>query len=397
MYFVMERYYAQDIDELITYRSNEFVKTYSDEFTVNDIALWNRYNEDMQILAYDNNATYTMDKPVQKPFFNNAEGHEVDYRILYRKIEIENTAFILASRVPMIERKDLLRTLSGQYGLLFIILLVSLTIIQSIVSKKLWKPFYNTLDKVTQFNLEKSEIPEFCATNTKEFQNLNEILTDLLLNDVKVYNNQKKFIENASHELQTPLAIFQSQLDILLQEEKMPEKQADIIQSLYAVVIRMTRLNKNLLLLAKLDNIQFKDRENIDFNDVLHTQLLYLKNLAENNGLKVYVNIKNELKINANKTLLESLINNLMVNAITHNTENGIIEIIVEDNSFVVKNTGKQQPLDESRIFQRFSRISEEKRGNGLGLSIVYQISKFHKWTIEYSYEDNYHSFKILF
>lgn len=82
------------------------------------------------------------------------------------------------------------------------------------------------------------------------------------------YRVQKEFTENASHELQTPLAIFQSKLDLLLQQQELTESQAEIIQDLYQMTSRISRLNRNLLLLAKIDNAQFAKSENI--SDFIH-------------------------------------------------------------------------------------------------------------------------------
>jgi signal transduction histidine kinase len=150
-------------------------------------------------------------------------------------------------------------------------------------------------------------------------------------------------------------------------------------------------------LLAKIDNFQFKETRNIDFVNILNTQLVYLKDLAENIGLNVTVDINNPLTIQANPILLESLINNLVVNSIRHNIDNGLISIIVNGDTFSVSNTGDTNPLNKDRIFKRFSRPSEEKKGNGLGLSIVVQICKLHGWDVEYSYRDKLHTFVIKF
>lgn len=394
-FFIMKHFYAKDLDELIEYRGDHFIKESLPDFTLSEINVWNKYNEDMQLLPFEN--SYPLNKTVQKPFYNAAEGHEVDYRVSYKKIEIENKSYILASRIAMIETDDLMQTLVFQYGILFLIFIVSLTIVQKLISKRLWKPFYNSLAKIEYFDLERGNLPQFEETDTVEFARLNENLDKLIRNNLKTYTQQKEFIENASHELQTPLAVFQSQLDLLLQDPNLTESQVEVIQSLYAVSSRLTRLNKNLLLLAKIDNSQFKEIQEIDFNQVLNTQLFYLRELAENNGIKVSLEIDNTLIVVANKTLLESFINNLVVNAIRHNIDSGSIDMVVRDNTFTITNTGEPISLNEEKLFRRFSRTSEQKKGNGLGLSIIYQICKFHGWEVKYNYEGGVHCFKVIF
>lgn len=395
-FFIMKFFYTKDLDELIIYRSNEFIEEKSAGFRIFEIEVWNKYNEDIQILPY--NETFILDKTGEEFLYNKAEGHHIDYRIIYKKIQIENKPYILMCRIPMIENHDLFWNLFFQYGLIFIILLISLSFAQRMISKKSWAAFYNSLRKIENYSLEQGNIPEFEKTNIKEFYRLNEILTNLISNNLKIYKQQKEFIENASHELQTPLAVFQSQLDILLQEPDLTEKHVSIIQSLYSVSSRLTRLNKNLLLLAKIDNAQFKDLQEIDFVEFLDKPLQHFSYLAEDNDLKISVNIYEPLIVNANKVLLESLINNLIVNAIRHNiNKNGNVLVEVKDNTLIVSNTGEAKALDVEKIFKRFNRISEEKKGNGLGLSIIYQICKFHKWDLEYQFKGGFHIFIVRF
>lgn len=395
MFFLMEIFYAKDLDELIEYRRDEFVEFRLPHLKKKDIALWNEFNEDVFILPFDER--YRIGKTHQEEFFNKAEGHTILYRVVYEEIEIEGGAYVLMSRIPMIERHDLVWTLAAQYGVLFVILLVSLSIVYYYISKKLWSPFYRTLEVISGFNLEQGKVPLFALTDTVEFEYLNEKLKELLRNNVEIYRHQKKFIENASHELQTPLAILLSQLDMLLQQPNLTESQVETIQSLYEVASRMRRLNRNLLLLAKMDNEQFKERESICFNELLDTQLSYLQALAESNGITVSVKTSGELMVVANRVLMESLINNLVVNSIRHNVDNGRVDIEITESSFIMRNTGDKAPLDPVKIFERFSRTSEKKRGNGLGLSIVSQISISHGWHLSYRFSEGLHCFTVDF
>lgn len=391
----MEKYYAKDLDQLIIFRLQEFKNDRLSSFNTDDIEVWNRFNEDIFILPFDEK--YPLGVVRQEEFFDKAEGHNIDFRIVYDEISIDKTSYILMSRIPMIEKHDLMRTLTSQYGLLFFVILISLSVVFYYMSKKLWRPFHSTLSQIQNFSIEKGKLPQFNSTDTAEFVQLNSILNNLISDNLSSYKKQKEFIENASHELQTPLAVFKSQLDILLQQPNLSQEQTDIIQSLYSVSSRMTRLNKNLLLLAHIDNDQYVNMEDVNFVQTLYAQLLYLRERAESNGIKVNVEIEKPLNIHANRILVESLITNLIVNAIRHNTENGIINMRVVDCGFVVSNTGVTQTLDKDKVFRRFNRTSEEKKGNGLGLSIVHEICKMHGWQIQYDYKDNLHTFIVRF
>ncbi len=393
-FFFMKFFYTKDLDELIIYRCNEFIHERLPEFEESEISTYNYYNEDIKILPFDR--SYMLDKTTAEFLYNKAEGHNIDYRIIYKKITVGETPYILMSRIPMIENKDMLLNLVAQYGVIFIILIISLFVVQHFLARRLWKPFNDTLRKIENYTLEQESVPDFGETDIIEFDKLNNILTTLISKNLGLYKQQKEFIENASHELQTPLALFQSKLDMLIQDENLTKEQSEAVTLLYESSSRMTRLNKNLLLLARIGNSQYKEVKELSFNKTLNKQLFFFKSIAENNGLDFSVDNKLPVMVNANPVLLDCLISNLIVNAINHNRENGKISVIVDKGSFSVYNTGEEKPLSEERLFKRFSR-NIEKKGNGLGLSIVAQICRFHHWTVDYGYEKQLHRFTVRF
>ena len=395
-FYLMKRSYTEDLDDLIIFRAEEFREKYLPTFHKEDIAVWNEFNEDMQIVNRDDSTP--LNTPVQLNLFNKSEGHTIDYRLYYTAIVVEGTEHLLVSRIPMIEDHDLVNMQLRQYGLLLLILLVSLTLVQRFLSRKLWLPFYESLAKMKSFHLDKGNVPVFGKTNIQEFNQLNNSLEELMNDNLKRYSQQKEFIENASHELQTPISVFQTQLDILLQQPGLTEKHVEIIQTLYNVSSRMTRLNKNLLLLAKIDNDHYKETKEVVLSEILNAQLYYLSYLADDRGIVLNVKGENPFKVQANVFLLESLLNNLIVNAIAYNKPNGTLDITLMDNKLIVSNTGENKSLDVNKMFERFNQMSEEnKKGNGLGLSIVNQICKLHGWKIQYDFCHEKHVFTVSF
>lgn len=393
-FLLMKHFYTEDLDELVWYRSDEFIQNRVGQIKEKDIVLWNEYNEDMQLLP--DTFSYPENKIVQQFFYNAAEKERIDYRVLYRKVGIEGCPYVLMSKISLIETKDLLKTLLFQYGLILLILLISLTLILRFISNRLWKPFNEALSLIDQFNLEGEAVPHFYKSQIKEFDRLNTALTRLIEDNLKVYKSQKEFIENASHELQTPLAVFQTKLDMLLQQSDLTEMQAEIVQSLYGVTARLSRLNKNLLLLAKIENKQqFCELQSINLPEAVEGLYPYLIDLSDGIELKLEIRNRN-LWVTANETLLESLLNNLIVNAIRHGEKGGDISIRIEGYELVVSNPGTA-PLDKDRLFRRFYRPSEIKRGNGLGLAIVESICRFHHWTIDYRFVHARHCFIVRF
>lgn len=262
------------------------------------------------------------------------------------------------------------------------------------LSKSVWKPFRQTLNQLKTFNLNHETKINFSNTDITEFEELNQSLSKLIEHNISVYKTQKEFTENASHELQTPLAILKNKLDLLLQNEDLTEKQYHIAEEMNRTLSRSSRINKNLLLLAKIDNNQFGNSE-IIFDELLNQSMEILQEHFEQKNITVKSEIFPEVKVNGNIALTEILINNLILNAIRHTTENGSIHIKLTSSVFEIANSGNQK-LNADSLFKRFSRSSKDNNGSGLGLAIVKEICKSQKWNIDYKFEKNYHVFSII-
>ncbi|BEG99458.1 hypothetical protein BSYN_17230 [Bacteroides sedimenti] len=292
--------------------------------------------------------------------------------------------------------QDMIVGIALQFVLIMSVLLASLILMLKLISKRLWAPFDETLRQLEHFSLEKEIPPLFTVSDIKEFNRLNSVLTQLIKNNLRSYKIQKEFTENASHELQTPLAVFQSKLDLLLQQPNMTQQQAEIVLSLYEVSARLTRLNKNLLLLAKIDNKQYTQMELIDIVQIIERTLPLLSEFTQEIKIRKEIQVTS-FTIRANKALLESLINNLFINAVRHNVVKGEITIIITPNQLIISNTSSEEQLDKELVFERFHRSSEKINGNGLGLAIVKAICNFHGWGIDYQYNAGNHEFIINF
>ena len=252
------------------------------------------------------------------------------------------------------------------------------------------------LEAIEHFKLENGVCPQLAESDTKEFARLNTALQRLMTNSLNSYRLQKEFTENASHELQTPLAVFQSKLDLLLQQPELTERQAAIIQDLYQMNSRLARLNRNLLLLAKMENNQFSRTESVDVITVIKELQPYLESLSGELVLKQNFSA-DSLPIKANHSLLESMVNNLVVNAVRHNKTGGEITVSLSDDRLTISNTSDDAALDADQIFNRFYRPSEKTTGNGLGLSIVKAVCDYHGWKISYAYTNGKHEFTVIF
>ncbi len=205
----------------------------------------------------------------------------------------------------------------------------------------------------------------------------------------ETYRQQKEFTENASHELQTPLAVMRSRLDLLLQR-KLDKETLDAINELYNANRRMERLNRDLLLLAKIDNDQFAVNTKVDIVSIIKDIADSLTSL----GYKVNTTFSDaQCEISANRTLFESLVNNLVVNALRNS---GQVDISLAEGKLMVSNPSDNgKPLDNSRLFQRFASTSGSK-GNGLGLAIAKAVCDVHRWDIKYDFVSDNHLFTVI-
>ncbi|MGN6491632.1 MAG: sensor histidine kinase [Agriterribacter sp.] len=391
-YFSMTRLYMEDVDETLVLYKKEFHHYYLPHFKRSSIEDWNRYNRDIKIQPTVN--PLLSDTFFYQKFFDTLDNENEPYRVLQSPVAIENESYLLMARISLVESEDLMENIAIIFTVLIALLLGLLVFATSRFSKKIWQPFRRTLEKLKAFDLSAGQTVSFDKTNVSEFDELNGSLSKLIAHNVSVYKTQKEFTENASHELQTPLAILKNKLDILLQSEGLTEKQYQIAEEMNRALTRSTRINKNLLLLAKIDNSQFNSSEAIHFDVLLQQSMQILQEHFEQKNIRVSTNISSQVTVHGNSSLTEVLINNLLLNAIRHTLPGGSITVTLTQTGFEVSNSGTAQ-LDADLLFKRFSRLSADNSGSGLGLSIVQEICKFHKWSIHYTFQNGYHSFSV--
>ena len=395
-YWMIEHLYHDDIDEAIVLRKVEFKKSNLPFLKIKTISLWNSYNRDIHIIP--DTIAETKELVTQTFFLDTLENEREPYRVLYTDITIEQHSYVLMIRQNLIESEDLMKTLTWLYLIVLFALFATLFIITRIVSGRLWKPFYETLQKIEAFNIEQHSLPIFASASIKEFEQLNKGLTKLIEENLSAYKSQKEFTENASHELQTPLAVFQSKLDLLLQQPSLAEEQVKIIHSLYDAVARLVRVNKNLLLLSKIENKQYAEKETVDVAIIVKEVLPYFEEQAESKKIKIQTDIiSSPVLVNTNKGLLEIMINNLLLNAIRHNNDGGSIMIAISNKQLVISNVGTSKSLNAETLFKRFSKASNDAHSSGLGLAIIKQICQLNQWKVKYSFNDLVHVFSIEF
>ncbi len=237
----------------------------------------------------------------------------------------------------------------------------------------------------------------FKKSGIEEFDEMNKNIEQLLNKNHKIFLSQKEFTENAAHEMQTPLAIFQGQFENLMQTTPLSDEQAGMIDEMEINNQRLIKLNRSLLLLAKMENGEHEMNEVLNVTELTEKLVDSFKPFLREKQINLGVRYNGILLANMNRSLLEILIGNLVSNAERHNVYLGDIQIETTTTIFTIRNTGSKKALVPENMYKRFSKNSNFPEGTGLGLSIIYQICQLNKLDLQYCYENNFHVFRIDF
>ncbi|UIR54724.1 HAMP domain-containing histidine kinase [Sphingobacterium sp. SRCM116780] len=320
------------------------------------------------------------------------------YRILstnfYGK---DNQLYDLEIRTSTVEEDELKSDLATALIILYIFIIISIYFINRIVFYRAFKPFYQILDKLEKYQFGKTKEAVHIASNVREFDILNIEIDKMIDRNEKIFKQQKLFIENASHELQTPLAISTNKLELLLEDEQLNENQLIKISETKEALDRMIKLNKALLMLSRIENNQFEHTVNLNFNSLIQQLCHEFSEILDFKGVTVEVHEHDIFQAELNSDLANILLSNLIRNAIYYNKQNGgLIRIDISKEKLSIANSGKQTALHGETIFDRFRKENTAISSNGLGLSIVKTIVETNKnLKITYSYLNNLHTFSL--
>ncbi|RAJ79020.1 signal transduction histidine kinase [Chitinophaga dinghuensis] len=350
--------------------------------------------------AYDNLriATTKTDKAVDSPYiiysgeYYPENGHWHLGRTLEFTVSLHQQLYNIKISKPLEGIRHITYAVMAITMAMILLLVVILAVINRFFISRLWKPFYDTLYILKNFRLSNLGAIEFKKSKIDEFRIMNEHLTMVTSNASKEYRLLKEFTENASHEFQTPLTIIRSKLDVLIQQENFTEDQVELLTDAYGAVTKLSALSHSLLLLTKIENNQFSQRQEIQLEEVIQRKVSQFEEIWEDCQL-CYQLQAHPVTMQVNPDLLEILLNNLFSNATRHNHPEGHIHIQLEDKLLKVSNTGINIPLDAEKVFSRFYKSTVNNNNNGLGLSIVRQICISSQITPYYEYGEGRHHF----
>ena len=328
---------------------------------------------------------------------NHLDEEEQPYIQLIFPAKLGDKYYSVTINKAMFESEDLIESVITSFVITAALLIVSLFVFSRLVSKSFMMPFYRTLKAMQRFEVNKNEPIKLSPVKTSEFRTLNEVIirmTDKILSD---YRNLKEFTENASHEIQTPLAIIRSKLELMIQQENLSGEQMDLLQDIYESANRLSRLNQSLLLLSKIENRQFHEEEKIDLKALIENKLSQFEEMIAYRNIIVEKHLSGSTNIKMNLQLADILISNIIGNAIKHNINHGTIIIELGNNSLVISNSGTTSQMPIEKLFQRFQKANSSSDSAGLGLSIIKQITDNYNFMLNYKYLSDKHIISVTF
>lgn len=318
-------------------------------------------------------------------------------RILHTVFVQDDRFYELSIISSMVEEDDLIEDAFWNLLWLFVILILSIIVVNNVVLRKVWNPFHEILYNLKTFDIDKDENPISVNTQIREFRDLQSASNTLINHSKEIFQTQKQFTENASHELQTPLAISMNKLELLLESGKLEISEANTVAEVLQIIERLTRLNKALLLLAKIENKQYINQERIDVNGLASRYLEDFQEFSDYKEIQIVISKNEPTLVFMDSSLANMLISNLIKNALFHNVKQGSIALNFSGSALEISNTGSDKALDKTRIFNRFQKGKTRNESNGLGLSICRAVCDYYEFEITYGFKEEKHSFKINF
>lgn len=303
----------------------------------------------------------------------------------------------LTLMISIVEREDMIEALLTYLSALFLLFLLSTTIGIRLVLRQTFRPLNRLMDWLHNIHPDRKIPPLANPTKIKEFRELTQAAIEMGNRAHKMYHEQKQFIENASHELQTPLAIAQGKIELLTESDEMTEKQLKELDTIHMTLSRAIKLNKALLLLSRIENGQYSEIETVQADDLIDRHLPDLMevyahkqlHLTRTRGEKAFI-------FRSDASLAHILLSNLLKNALLHTPDNGRISINTTSDSLTISNSG-DTPLNKEQLFHRFyHHTPAKKESTGLGLAIAYTIARAASLRLSYKWNEGMHIFRIV-
>jgi len=322
----------------------------------------------------------------------------IPYRFIFSSGNTyEKKGFVITIFQGISEKNELLQDISLYMFFLFFSLLLISILINYLIARRLWSPFYNSVRIAGRFDIQSDKPLDLPYTDIKEFRQLNMVFDNMTRKMRNDYLNLKEFNENAAHEIQTPLAVIRSKTDLLMQQKKLNKESISLIKSINEATTKLFKLNQGLLLISKIENQIFHEKKMISLKQITEYGLDNYKEIMQLKKIKVEIDAVDEAYVEMNETLAEVLISNLLSNAVRFNVDSGFINCRIDNMFLIFTNSGLPLTIDPEMLFKRFHKASDNPHSVGLGLSIAKKITDTYGMHIEYSCRNNIHEIKLQY
>lgn len=332
--------------------------------------------------------------------------HETEtYRILKSAFNFHGHSYYLEIGETMYTVEELKSTIKG-FALLMLFIALTLTMLIDLTfTRFLLKPFYQIIDrKLIKVNDPLNFDYEKVKTSTQDFELLDNSISSLMTKISNLFMLEKQFIANVSHELLTPISIISSRLENILQQEGLTVESENKIFASLKTLNRMKSIINSLLLISKIENNQFNKTDQVVISDIIKEVSEELEDRLEDKKIQFNNHTYFAWTMQANRTLMYTLLFNIINNAIKYNKTNGGIFITdkLQDDVYTLEITDTGIGMNDKEIemaFNRFEKLdTNQQESHGLGLAIAKSISAFHNIGVQITSAKNAGTtFRLIF
>lgn len=329
--------------------------------------------------------------------YDNYQKKDLKFRQIRFSEQVDDNNYLITISKSLITVDELITNIDEVMLVMMLVIIVSLILISNRINTQVWKSFYGSLEFLSSYDIKKPQKPNFSKTKIEEFKQLNNVIGLMIEKSIQDYEALKEFSENASHEIQTPLAIIKAKAELLIQDETLSEELMNGIKVILNAANRLSHLNQDLSYFTKIDNNEFQEIAPIPLKEYINNKLNQFEDLIRLKGIRLIKEYSAEPELLINESLCYIMISNLINNSIRHNVKNGSIKIVLTNSSLEIENTGRPLNQDPELLFGRFKKNSDLKDSSGLGLALVKKICDSYNYRIKYLYNDGIHRIIIFF
>ena len=309
----------------------------------------------------------------------------IDYRVLHYSLKIDGESYLLEIGMSLASITYAARNIRNVI-LIFLGLFILVTLLSDLTyTARILRPLRKITGRLGKTSFPSFDVAEPLVTSTEDFARLDRALREMMKKISELFSKEKEITVNISHELMTPVSVLRSRLEnMLLNGNPDPATEEGIEESL-RTLHRLKVLVNSMLMIARLESHQYLKEESVRICDIVKEVTGELEPIAEDGKVTVTLTCEtNFMMKNANRSLLFSMLYNVVNNAVQHTPEYGMVNIHCGENSgrfeVSVSDTGKgMSPEHLDRLFTRFSnRPDKSGNGTGIGLAITKSIADFH-------------------